>query len=521
MKTKNIISRILAAAFIAAVFASCGNKAPAAVSPESGLPADFKITIMVNDWTGSPNSGEYGARCLELLKQYTGYDIDVWWVTSDNYNDKLATLLVSGKEAMPKILSAGARPIVINAAANGAFWPVEDYLTDSQAYPNLSRQSSKIRQAFSANGHQFGPLMQANTVGRYGFGYRADWAEKLGISEPYTIDDVYNLLYAFTYNDPDGNGKKDTYGLNLCSYTGPLDVMQTWFGVGNKWADDGNGNIIPVHKTPEYMEALRWFKKLYDNGLIASDWAIRDTASWKQDNYNSIAGVYIDCTDDVKNIWDYYEQNGVKSVVDPAKTATMVMLPGIAKDKNSPRVTLASPPTGGFAITRAAENEAEVKACLDFLDKMCNDEALMVVLRGLENIHWKYNEAGEVDRINPGDTLLHKSYNGLNQLTPYIPNRFPVKYKFARDVQTQLQEDTFAASEKIGVFNPAIGYYTNAATYITNGSSLDLIIEDARIQYIVGDINESGLKSAWDLWERTGGADLIKEVNALIKADKS
>ena len=39
--------------------------------------------------------------------------------------------------------------------------------------------------------------------------------------------------------DPDGNGKDDTYGLCLCKYTGPLDIIQAWFGAGNQWKGSG------------------------------------------------------------------------------------------------------------------------------------------------------------------------------------------------------------------------------------------------------------------------------------------
>ena len=44
---------------------------------------------------------------------------------------------------------------------------------------------------------------------------RADWLEKLGLSEPKTMDDVIAISKAFTTQDPDGNGVNDTYGLAI------------------------------------------------------------------------------------------------------------------------------------------------------------------------------------------------------------------------------------------------------------------------------------------------------------------
>ena len=50
-------------------------------------------------------------------------------------------------------------------------------------------------------------------AGNEGLLVRKDWLDKLGLAAPTTLDELYDVLYAFTYNDPDGNGKNDTYGL--------------------------------------------------------------------------------------------------------------------------------------------------------------------------------------------------------------------------------------------------------------------------------------------------------------------
>ncbi|MFR6331699.1 MAG: extracellular solute-binding protein [Eisenbergiella sp.] len=42
---------------------------------------------------------------------------------------------------------------------------------------------------------------------------RQDWLDKLGLKAPTTLDEFEEVIRAFTEQDPDGNGKKDTYGL--------------------------------------------------------------------------------------------------------------------------------------------------------------------------------------------------------------------------------------------------------------------------------------------------------------------
>ena len=483
------------------------------------LPEDFKISIMLSDFVGNPNSGEYGQMIHDRLVEITGYDFEITWITSSNYNEKISTVLASGISAMPMIMKLNTQSgVVVQAAASDAFWAIEDWMWDSETYPYISQAKKEIEDNFTINGHIYGLHNMSSALGRYGFGYRADWAEALGLDAPKTIDDVYEMLYAFTYGDPDGNGVDDTYGLNLCSYTGPLNLMQTWFGCGNGWVDDGEGNLVPVHMTEEYMEALEWFKKLYDDGLITNDWAIRDTGTWKDDNCNSKAGAYADCLDDVRIIWDYYVENEIPSVLDDGEYASMGMVSGISKDGTDPK-TLACVSKNFFVVTKAAESEAEAQACLDFLDKLCCDEALMLINYGIEGVNWELNENGDVVRINGDDASVSKSYQGLDQLAPYIPNKYATNYTYDVDERTQMQNDRWEEGANYVVYNPALGYLTNSETYIAMGGNLDLIIEDARTQYIVGQIDEAGLQDAWDLWYTSGGEQVMEEINEMYHAD--
>ena len=55
------------------------------------------------------------------------------------------------------------------------------------------------------------------------------------------------MLYKFTYDDPDGNGANDTYGLEMCKYTGPWDIIQTWFAA----ATAGSSRTQAGSRTPD------------------------------------------------------------------------------------------------------------------------------------------------------------------------------------------------------------------------------------------------------------------------------
>lgn len=87
-------------------------------------------------------------------------------------------------------------------------------------------------------------------------------------------------------------------------------------------------------------------------------------------------------------------------------------------------------------------------------------------------------------------------------------------------------------STQLGNFQPIIlrifqSVLTNPAEPLVSevygrvGQQLDNIIGDARIQYIVGQINDEEFDAAIDLWMRSGGEEYIQEINELYEAAKA
>ena len=322
------------------------------------------------------------------------------------------------------------------------------------------------------------------------------------------------MLYKFTYEDPDGNGVDDTYGLELTKYTGPLDVIQTWFGTGNEWVEE-NGKMVPVHQTEEYQEALDWMKKIYDEGLVRKDWATIDSGTFQEACKKGETGVFVDVMDGGTRIWDYFKTNNITSVVDSSKTATMQLV-GPIEEK-----TLATSGYNGFyMITKAgAKTEEDLKNCLTFLDKMCDDEMMVLADYGLEDISYTINENGNIEKS--GDFEMSSLPNtGLNQAEAYIPNLLSQSPSLEMDEVQKARYESYEYNEPFAVSNPALGYLANSEVNAEVGTDIEQIIEDARTQYICGQIDKKGLEDAAQLWLDRGGDRLVEEVNELYKADK-
>lgn len=495
---------------------ACGSSGGSAKTDAGAALADGKpvITFMAPSFHGTDLKNEKSDEVIKRYEDHTGIHVNWQWESNDTYKEKLGLTLMD-KDNMPMVLTSSGdlTANVVDAARKGAFWDLTAFLQDKESYPNLSKANPDVLKALTVDGKIIG-VYRARVIGRYGFSYRTDWAEAVGITEkPKTVEDVYNMLYKFTYEDPDGNGVDDTYGLEMTKYTGPIDIIQTWFGCGNEWVEK-DGKLVPVHQTEEYSEALKWMRKIYEDGLIRKDWATVDSGTFQDSCKKGEAGAFIDVMDGAKRIWEYYDMNGVKSVADPSKNASMTMV-GPINDK-----TLATSGFNGYyLITKAgAKTEEDVKDCLHFLDKMCDDEMLVLADYGLEGVTYDLNEAGNVVKKGEMEPQYSPSA-GLNQSVCYIPNQSPLKPLLEKTEPMKAQDEAYEYNEQFAVFNPALGYLANSEVNAEVGTDIEQIIDDARTQYICGQIDDAGLEAAAKQWLDRGGDRLVEEVNKLYQKD--
>ena len=93
--------------------------------------------------------------------------------------------------------------------------------------------------------------------------YRKDWADKLGIAEPKTMDDWYNMLCAFRDNDMNGNGDASDEIPFSGSYTNGTGYSFNYFTAAyglleGFYLEDGKVNhsiLSPRYK--EYLDEMR------------------------------------------------------------------------------------------------------------------------------------------------------------------------------------------------------------------------------------------------------------------------
>lgn len=277
-------------------------------------------------------------------------------------------------------------------------------------------------------------------------------------------------------------------------------MFRPWFGVGNGWIEQ-DGQLIPVHQQAEYKEALDWLRKVYQDGLMPADWAVRTTDTWSNGCKTGESGVYIDVMDGGRRIWDYFnaEATFTPSVVNPDEAASMNLL-GAVNGK-----TLATSGYNGYFTLSAStcDTPEKIEAALTFLDKLNDNDMRLLTEYGIEGVNYEVDENGYMVRLDKDNTGLTNNYAGLNQMLAYIPRYTPTP-SVETNERTARQNEVYVENEACAVFNPALSYLANSATYSDVGATLDEIIKQARTQYICGEIDEAGLQAAADAWLGTG-----------------
>ena len=101
--------------------------------------------------------------------------------------------------------------------------------------------------------------------------YRQDWAEKLGLPAPKNADDILALFTAMTKNDPDGNGKPDTWALSGQAGDWSMPFIRGMFRVPNGWRKNPDGTLTNQIETDEFKQAITFARKLFEAGVYHPD----------------------------------------------------------------------------------------------------------------------------------------------------------------------------------------------------------------------------------------------------------
>ncbi|MEK3721606.1 extracellular solute-binding protein [Paenibacillus sp. FSL H8-0034] len=300
---------------------------------------------------------------------------------------------------------------------------------------------------------------------------RKDWLDKLGLKAPGTLEEFKAVAKAFTEQDPDGNGKKDTIGL-----TGfELDTFAPLFGSfgvgspGNLYLK--NDKLTDAMFDPMMKDALTYIKDLMDSGGVDMEYITNKNGLAIEKAYQGKAGI-------IYTGWQSF-----------LRKDSEVKWKGV--NPNAQWVQLASPKGPGgqfdasydygkapqyFVISKAVEKDpAKLQKILDVFNYMASPEGLNLVSYGIEGRHYKLN-GGKVEPTELMDT--EGGYFSIYQMAgrkelEYLSTRFPYVEKELKFTNEQ---------PRIKILNSYI--YNYPAGF--NKNDMDRFTKDEIIKFIHG-----------------------------------
>ncbi len=226
--------------------------------------------------------GSIGDQWVDIIEEHCGVEIEWECPPTSSYEENLQLTLLDDKKPDAIIIPTGwtSSPTFIDACKNGLFINVDEMLQDC---PNLLKYTAEASfNALKVLGDDRIYGVPRSTVRRAdGFSLNEQWLENLGIEynegDILTADEFFDILYAFTYNDPDGNGVNDTYGMNAYSNDDGTMVsnLQHIFNLGigtEAYMIDGKPVLLKYSKEYDnYKQYLAFVNRCWEAGVIDPD----------------------------------------------------------------------------------------------------------------------------------------------------------------------------------------------------------------------------------------------------------
>ncbi|WP_235886313.1 extracellular solute-binding protein [Paenibacillus cymbidii] len=254
------------------VEAPTGSPAPAKTDePKKVEPSSSKL-FKINVITGG--SG-LPAPADDFVKQGLDKALNIdlnfnVYPSADDYTNQLNVRMASGN--FPDLFAVD-RPQLKEFVKQGLLLDFTPYLDKLKDVRNLIGEDSLKKGMVDGKVYAIAksPLNPSLT-----YWIRQDWLDKLGLKVPTTLDELMNVATAFTNNDPDGNGKKDTYGITGQGLQAFAPIFGA-FGVGGDTPSFyvRDGQIVTNLYDPGMPGALAYIKdliaaKVVDPELLAN-----------------------------------------------------------------------------------------------------------------------------------------------------------------------------------------------------------------------------------------------------------
>ncbi|MGO4497591.1 extracellular solute-binding protein [Paenibacillus sp. 2RAB27] len=498
------MSIVLAATMLGGAVTGCAKKEePVASNPVgSAKPADKK-RIKISSMFPLYGDPAQKTEAWKFIEDKFNIDYEPLAIPNNSSEEKVKLAVASGDMADFTTWESFPSADFSNYVDQGAFLALDDYIKDM---PNIMKTPQAAWDNLKINGKIYG-IPRTRPLTTVAVMIRQDWLDNLGLPVPKTTDELFKTAVAFTKNDPDKNGKADTFGFAVGENIAFLESIWHAFDTGNNWRIMEDGTLMNSAITPGRKQGLTFVRDLYKEGAIDKDFAVlKTTQVWEKINSGN-AGIY------VGNISDYPK-----------------FVDALAKTNPNAKFVLAKNPVGptgksgtsngigfyGLQTIPASlgKDKDKVKRIIEFIDWQASDEGTLFKQYGVEGAHYTKNADGTLkpnaDKIKADAVANLVSHNKFD---PYLA----VSTTASADVQKMQREMIDYVADK-GVTNPVIGFLAPAQR--EKGADLNKLRDEFFVKVVMGKSPIEDFDKFTKEWLDKGGSQLTKEVNDWYKVNK-
>lgn len=249
---------------------------------------------------------------------------------------------------------------------------------------------------------------------------RQDWLTKLGLGIPHSYADYLNVLRTFTFQDPDGNGKNDTYGFTTSGNGASISLE--W----PEYVKNGlifpayfeNDRLVDMQMDPRVGQVADDILKTINEGLIDPDWFLNKGNQNVDKAVQGKAGIVMGDTLDFAYDSNPASLQARSRVINPKADWTPFNPFGEA-----PLRTAVSPGYPFvFSNNAAGLNPDKLKKTAAILDWLAGEEGFLLTHYGVEGKH--YTRTGNTVTLKPDviEADMQKQGNFLEVWDFFTPN---------------------------------------------------------------------------------------------------
>jgi putative aldouronate transport system substrate-binding protein len=536
MNGKKRIVVLLVMLLIASSFAGCGQgTAPAATTAQNATtvaattvaattePAASGEKIKVNFFAGDyDNIVENGF--LEKFIEEKIPDVDISWTRQGpDLIEQVNLAIAAGNppdmwwgisaDGLQKLYDEKLIRSIPDETLSSIFPGYINYI--KKASPNMKDQFVYVRR----DGKIYG-LPALWTIGPYsqGLGVRKDWMDNVGITKyPETLVEYEAMLKAFTENDPDKDGVKNTFGLT--GYInddngGLLTCLSFVFGAYGTFPGiftEKDKKIVMGEIEPGTKDALKLLKSWYEKGYLDPEFMVNKQTNMDEKVFANRVGSL------VSDWFNFF----------PAEAFWSGQYLSGLKDKGAVWYNIVAPkgPSGAQGLTQRApmshiavfSEKVSDKVLEKYLQVMqlttFDPEGLLAYNKGKEGVTFKRREGGGYDWLPPYDQEAKRIEFGLGvNKDTYNAGGFFNDYDLQFEYMTapeyiQLRKD--AESRNIGKVNILDQVVLNK--YNEFKQPLDQLATGAFIDFITGKRDLGEFDAFVQEWLKLGGQEVLDE----------